>query len=72
MDKINEFISALREGNGYDWISRNNCELSKDELVNIIKEYDYAIHNETMTRNEEMGMYRAVANELEEIYGEEC
>ena len=72
MNKIDGFIEALREGNGYDWIARNGWELSKDELINIIKEYDYSIHNETMTRSEEMQMYCAVANELEEIYGEEC
>ena len=72
MNNMDEFIEALREGKGYDWIANHGWELSKDELVNIIKEYDYAIHEETMTVGEEMQMYNVVANNLELIYGEEC
>jgi hypothetical protein len=71
MSKINEFIEALREGNGYTWISNHGWELGKEELINIIKEYDYAIHSQTMTSDEENDIYTAAAEELEAMYGEE-
>ena len=69
MDKMNEFTEALRECKGYDWIANHGWELSKEELINIIKEYDYAIHS--MILCEETDMYCSVADELEERYGEE-
>ena len=72
MNQMNEFIAALREGKGYSWIATYGWELDKDELLDIIKEYDYAIHQETMTVGEEMQMYNVVADNLEEMYGEEC
>ena len=71
MNNMDEFIEALREGKGYDWIANHGWELSKDELVNIIKEYDYAIHR-SVTTDEEEYMYNVVADNLELIYGEEC
>lgn len=42
MEKINEFIKALSEGKGYDWICNHGHELNKYELLDIIKEYEYA------------------------------
>lgn len=68
---MNEFIAALREGKGYGWIANHGWELSKDELVNIIKEYDYSIHR-SVTTDSELYMYSFVADSLEEMYGEEC
>lgn len=69
MNKMDEFIAALRKGKGYSWIATYGHELSKDELISIIKEYDYAIHSGT-TASEEKDMYLAVADELEGEYGE--
>lgn len=72
MNKIDGFIEALRERKGYDWIANHGWELSKEELINIIKEYDYVISEETKFISEEMHMYNTVANNLEDLYGEEC
>lgn len=68
---MEDFIEALKEGRGYDWIANHGWELSKEELINIIKEYDYAIHRSVITDSESY-MYSFVADELEEMYGEEC
>ena len=72
MDKIKEFIAALREGKSYDWIANHGWELSKDELCRIIKEYDYAIYSKTKMAYKEQEVYDCVADELEEFYEEEC
>ena len=69
MSKINEFIEALREGVAYDWIANHGYSLRANELIDIIKEYDYAIHS--MTPLYEKTMYCAIADELEEMYEEE-
>ena len=71
MNKMNEFIEALRSGSGYDWICRNGHELNKYELIDIIKEYDYAIHDNTNPYEKKL-IYGAAADELSSIYdGEE-
>lgn len=69
MDKMNEFIEALRNGKGYDWISRNGHMLNKYELIDIVKEYDYAIHD-CSTTYVEKEIYEAAAEELYNVYGE--
>lgn len=66
MDKMKEFIRALREGKSYDWIANHGWELNKDELIRIIKEYDYEIHREM--RDADINSYNNVADELEEFY----
>ena len=71
MNKMNEFIEALREGTGYGWIANYGYSFGKEELVNIIKEYDYAIHSMTTTLDEETDIYCAVADELKAMYGED-
>lgn len=67
MEKMNEFIKALKEGKGYDWISRNGHELNKYELIDIVKEYDYAIHS-TCSNWLKMEIYESAAEELNEVY----
>lgn len=41
---MNEFLVALAEGKAFDWVSNQGHELSKADLVAIIKELLYAIH----------------------------
>lgn len=69
MEKMNEFIKALSEGKGYDWICNHGHELNKYELIDIIKEYDYAIHD-NCTVYEKKNIYGAAADELSLIYEE--
>lgn len=71
MSKMNEFIEALRKGSSYGWIANNGYNLSKYELIDIIKEYDYAIHI-SATIDSESYMYNVVADNLELMYEEEC
>ena len=69
MNGIKEYIKALREGKGYDWIANHGWELKDDELINIIKEFDYVIHDLCGVLDEEKQMaYDAVAMELENYY----
>jgi hypothetical protein len=70
MSKINEFIKAIQEDKAYGWIANHGCGLSKDELCNIIKEYDYAIQSMKPYDTKE-DIHNAVAEELMMIYGEE-
>ena len=69
MDKMNEFIKALENGKGYDWISRHGHELNKYELIDIVKEYDYAIHD-NCSDYEKRTIYKSAAEELYNVYGE--
>ena len=71
MGKIYEFITALRNGNGYDWICINGHELNKDDLLRIIKEYDYGIYDNTEHEFQRNDLYNSIADELEEWYTEE-
>ena len=65
-------IEALKEGKAYDHISNNGWNMSKDDLVRIIKEYDYAIHRlgdlKTIDSQE---VYDEIAEELEEYVCED-
>ena len=42
MNIMKHFIEDLRNGKGYDWICNHGHELNKYELLDIIKEYEYA------------------------------
>lgn len=40
MDNKN-FVKALRDGSGYDWLCTNGNELSKEFLLNSLKQFLY-------------------------------
>ena len=42
-ERMREYLKALRNGNSYDYICNHGHEFTKDELITIIKELDYAI-----------------------------
>lgn len=54
-------VEALKEGRAYDHISNNGYAMSKDDLVRIIKEYDYAIHT---LGSDAQKIYDEIADEL--------
>lgn len=60
---MKEVVKALREGRAYDHISNNGYTMSKDDLVRIIKEYDYAIHT---LGSDSQKIYDGIADELAE------
>lgn len=70
MNKMNEFIEALRNGKAYDWISRHGHELNKYELIDIIKEYEYARSNMNDELAEDL-FKDFVADNLNELYEDE-
>ena len=69
MDVMQKYIKSLRNGNSYEWIANNGHELNKYELIDIVKELDYAIHLFSGTNRDTI--YHFVAENLEESYKEE-
>ena len=67
MDNMKNFIEALKNGRGFDWIAEHGHSLNKYELIDIIKEYDYAIQD-NVDAYEAKSIYDAAANELNEWY----
>ena len=70
MNIMNNFIEALRNGKGYDWICNNGYKLNKYELIDIVKEYEYARGQ----MNDELAqdLFKDfVADNLEEMYEDE-
>lgn len=74
---IEKLIQAVRDDNLYDYIANNYCEMTKEELAVVIKEYDYILYYESrasingdiiITRKELM---EKLADELHERYFEE-
>lgn len=63
---MRRMIEALKEGRAYDHISNNGHEMSKDDLIRIIKEYDYAIHSVERIGDKPQDLYDAIAEELED------
>ena len=67
MDNMKNFIEALKNGRGFDWIAEHGHSLNKYELIDIIKEYDYAIQD-NVDAYEAKSIYDAAAHELNEWY----
>ena len=70
MSRMNDYITALKNGRGYDWIANHGWELRKDELIDIIKEFDYAIHT-MRSYDDKDDVYNAVCEELTDSYNDE-
>ena len=67
MTDIKDYIKALKNNEGYGWIANNGYGLRQDELVNIIKELDYAISHSIEFED----IYNEAAINLHEVYVEE-
>lgn len=67
MDKMKDYIKALKEGNGYGWIANHGYRLRQSELIDIIKELEYAISHSIDFED----VYNEAAINLHEIYEEE-
>lgn len=63
---LKKYVEALKNGNGYQFICDNGHNMSKTELCDIIKEFDYVVKDLSM-RNEDSGIYlEYVAESIEE------
>ena len=69
MNDMKEYIQALKNGKGYSWIANNGHKLNKYELIDIIKELDYAIN--FMSDFDRDDIFAQAAAELSNIYEEE-
>jgi len=65
---MNEFLVALAEGKAFDWISNHGYELSKADLIAIIKELLYAIHKLGIF-DDEHDILQTAYEELHDMYG---
>ncbi len=66
-----ELIQAIKNRNLYDFIGNNGHNYSKTDLINIIKELDYAFYRLPNTRAEySMGMDDCADN-LSELWAED-
>ena len=61
-----ELVDAIRCGHGYDYYCQNGTDFSKSELVDIIKEYDYAIYKMNLVSTKE-SVYEMIADNIEEM-----
>ena len=69
MEKMKQFIEAVKDNRAYDWILTNGYSMDKSELVRIIAEFDYAIHSASMLMKTEKDIIRQdVAENLKEHY----
>lgn len=63
---LKKYVEALKTGSGYQFICDNGHEMSKAELCDIIKEFDYVIKN-LSTVNMGSNIYlKNVAESIEE------
>lgn len=65
---MKDYVEALKNGNGYQYICDNGHNMSKSDLCNIIKEFDYSVKR-LSNRNVGSNAYlEYVAESIEEFY----
>lgn len=65
VDRCQVLKTHLKNGNLYDFISQEGWRFSKDELIEIIKEYDYLLYSNFKHTNY-VDFCEEIAEELEE------
>lgn len=63
---MKEYVEALRNGNGYQYICDNGHNMSKSELCDIIKEFDSVVGNLSNRIVGSNAYYKYVAESIEE------
>ena len=66
-NRMKAYLEALRNGNSYDYICDHGHEFTKDELITIIKELDYAIYSEAKYAIKPSEIYEAAATNIEDL-----
>ena len=65
VDKCKALKTQLKKGNLYDFISKEGWRFTKDELIEIIKEFDYLLYSNFKNTNY-LDFCEEIAEELEE------
>lgn len=65
-NRMKAYIEALRNGNSYNYICEHGYEFTKDELIDIIKELDYAIYSEAKYAIKASDIYEAAATNMKD------
>jgi len=68
MSAIEEYIKALRKGKGYVFLCERGYDLSKNEILSILKEFDYMVRQLSTNPRITQSHYDIVAEELEAMY----
>lgn len=66
-NRMKGYLEALRNGNSYDYICDHGHEFTKDELITIIKELDYAIYSEAKYAIKASEIYEAAAENIKDL-----
>ena len=66
-EPMRAYLKALRNGNSYDYICNHGHEFTKDELITIIKELDYAIYSEAKYAIKASDIYEAASTNMEDF-----
>ena len=66
-ERMKGYIEALQNGNSYDYICQHGHEFTKDELIDIIKELDYAIYSEAKYAIKASEIYEAAATNMKDF-----
>lgn len=69
MDKMKQFIEAVKDNRAYDWILNNGYSMDKSELIRIIAEFVYVVHSDVwLTESDKDIIRKGVAENLKEHY----
>ena len=69
MDIMKRFINAVKDNAEYEWILNNGYNLTKDELIRIICEQNYAMtHTHGLLEVDKRAMKEELIENLEEHY----
>ena len=66
-NRMKAYLEALRNGNSYGYICDHGHEFTKDELITIIKELDYAIYSEAKYAVKASEIYEAAATNIKDL-----
>lgn len=64
---LKDYVEALRNGNGYQYICDNGHNMDKSELCDIIKEFDYVVGQLSNSNIGSNDYYGYVAESIEEF-----
>ena len=68
---MKDYVEALRNGNGYQYICDNGHNMSKSDLCNIIKEFDYIVGHLSKENEGNNAYLEQVADSIKEWHLDE-
>ena len=67
---LKEYVEALKNGNGYQYICDNGFDMTKSDLCNIIKEFTYIIGRLSKENVSSIAYLEEVAESINDNYVE--